>query len=179
MPGPVFRSSDRVALRTVEQEDAPFQARCRNDPEVRRWFPGHEPVTTGAIEDEIEDRATGDDAHFIVTPPDDEQRLGFAGLFDVDDTAGTAEIGLWLAPEAQERGLGTAVARELVAYGFAERRLHKVIARAAAHNDRSRATIETLGFTEEARLRERHVVDGEWVDRVDYGLLCREWTREQ
>ena len=179
MPGPVFRANDRVALRTVAPVDADFLARCRNDPQVRRWFPSARVVTHAVIEEEMERRAGSDEgAQFVITPPDDDRRLGFAGLFDIDDTAGTGEIGAWLAPEAQERGLGTATTRELVAYAFAERRLHKVVARAAAHNERSQATLETVGFTEEARLRERHVVDGEWVDRVDYGLLRREWVEE-
>ena len=43
------------------------------------------------------------------------------------------------------------------------------------YNDASRGLLESLGFTEEARLRRDRFVDGEYRDSVRYGLLREEW----
>jgi RimJ/RimL family protein N-acetyltransferase len=63
----------------------------------------------------------------------------------------------------------------MVEYAFAERRLHKVVARALVTNEASPRVFERLGFREEGIQRDQKYVDGEYVDVVRYSLLRREW----
>lgn len=175
MPGPVFRSNDRIALRPVELEDAEFVARGRNDPQVRRWLPRAHPMSVEQVEAQFESDDDWDGVSFVVTPADDDRRLGLFSLFDVTPESGRGRLAAWLAPEGQERGYGTAAGRELLAYAFAERRLHKLVAGALATNDRSRALMESVGFEQEGHQAEHYYVDGEWTDRVVYGLLRADW----
>lgn len=88
---------------------------------------------------------------------------------------GTAELGCWITPDAQGEGYGTAAARRLLRYAFAERRLERVWADALATNDASNRVLAKLGFVEEGRERAAFVQDGERVDRVNYGLLADEF----
>ncbi len=53
--------------------------------------------------------------------------------------------------------------------------VHGVSAGAYDYNEASRGLLESLGFRQEARLRNAWYVDGEYRDGIQYGLLRREW----
>jgi len=42
-------------------------------------------------------------------------------------------------------------------------------------NDASRGLLESLGFSEEGRIRKDRFIDGEYADTIHYGLLREEW----
>lgn len=176
MPGPVFLRGDAVDLRRVTPDDARFLARHWNDPRVRRWFPEPTPPTRRELEETFTERFEGDDSLALLVHPESEgEPVGMATLMRIDETHGTAELGFWVAPDAQGEGYATAAARLLLAYAFTERRLERVAADALARNEASRAVLDNLGFVEEGRERAAFVVDGQRVDRVNYGLLADEF----
>lgn len=173
MPGPVFLAGDRVDLRTVEPDDAPFLARGRNHPEVRRWLPRAHPQSVGAAREAIE----GDERDGVsLLACDGDEPVGVVSLFLEVPESGRAMLGAWVAPEAQGEGYGTAATDLLVEYAFHERRLRKLEAGALATNGASRAVLESVGFEREGRMADHYVVDGERVDRVAYGLRRADWT---
>ncbi|WP_436931799.1 GNAT family N-acetyltransferase [Halosimplex halobium] len=198
MPGPVFLRGDRVALRPPEDEDLEFLQRNHNDPAVRRSMPRVHPQNRGATREEYVESDTSvtllicDDGGNA--DGDDSARLGFCALFDVDTDSGRAEVGAWLAPDAEGEGYATEGLSLLVGHAFDERRLDRLNAGRLATNDRSAALLDRLGFVEEGRRRGYYFVgtvasetqradgsaagasvDGERVDRVEYGLLADEW----
>lgn len=197
MPGPVFLHGDGVDLRAVEREDTAFLAEHLSDPGVRRRFPSSEPKPVARLDEEFEERyVDGEGVTLLICPrdatdgdgddpaagaddtdgEDDPQPVGAVTLMRIDGTHGTAELGYWIAPDNWGAGYATAAARAVLEYAFAERRLERVEANALATNEASRAVIEKLGFVEEGRERAAFHVDGERVDRVNYGLLREEWA---
>ncbi|WP_123535238.1 GNAT family N-acetyltransferase [Halosimplex salinum] len=183
MPGPVFLRGDRVTLRPPEEEDVDFLQRCHNDPAVRLSMPRVHPQNR---EDAREEYVEGfDETVGLLICGDggdgngddpDPDRLGFCALFRIEEASGRAEIGTWLAPDAEGEGYATDALSTLVDYAFEERRLHRLNAGRLASNDRSAALIDRLEFTEEGRRSDYYFVGGEYVDRVEYGLLADEWS---
>lgn len=173
MPGPVFLQGDRLDLRVATEDDLPFVTKWRNHPDVRRWMPQSRPDTTDDIEAFREGFGNDDGVRLLVCDGDDP--LGLASMFLVDSDSRRARLGAWLKPDAQSDGYGTEAASLLVEYGFEERALRKLVANARADNAPSRGTLEKLGFTQEGRQREHYYIDGEYVDRVIYGLFADEW----
>lgn len=179
MPGPVFLCGDRVDLRVVEQSDLSFVSRWRNDPDVRRWLPRSRPETPGDIEafyDESDPAWAREGVRLLACV--DDERVGLVSMFLVEPDSRRARIGAWLKPDAQGQGYGREAASLLVTHAFEERGLRKLVANARADNDPSRAVLEGLGFVEEGRQREHYYVEGEYVDRVLYGLFAEDWTAE-
>ena len=190
MPGARFLQGDRIALRTVEEEDAPFLRDHANDPRIRY------PMTFGGptnLEEQREyiDEDDGDGAQFIVTVSGEEtgfnpeyvtendppvEPIGFVSLFHVDERAGEAEVAYWLTPPAQENGFATEAVTLLLDYAFETRRLHRVKARALVTNDASRNLLASLGFSEEGTSRDAKFVDGEYVDVDRFAILEGEWA---
>lgn len=68
-------------------------------------------------------------------------------------TAGTCEVGCWLEPAAEGRGLVTAAAAHLVDWALGERGLNRVEWRCRVDNVRSAAVARRLGMTLEGTLR--------------------------
>ncbi len=106
---------------------------------------------------------------------DHDRLIGFIGLFGIDPTFQSAEIGYWIDKPAEGRGLVTRAARAMLKHAFEELKLHRVEIRCAATNRRSAAVAERLGFRLEGRLVKADRIGSEWVDFLVYGLLDEEW----
>jgi ribosomal-protein-serine acetyltransferase len=97
-------------------------------------------------------------------------------LFRTFDTRfATAEIGVWLAPFAEGRGLVTAAARRMIEWAVGERAINRVEWRTVPSNARSIACAERLGMTLDGVLREAFPYRGVAHDVLVYSLLASEW----
>ncbi|MEU8077415.1 GNAT family protein [Catellatospora citrea] len=97
-------------------------------------------------------------------------------LFRTFDTRfRTAEIGVWLAPHAQGRGLITQAAQRMIAWAVDERGINRVEWRTVPGNTRSIACAKRLGMTLDGVLREAFPYRGVNHDAHVYSLLAAEW----
>jgi RimJ/RimL family protein N-acetyltransferase/SAM-dependent methyltransferase len=96
--------------------------------------------------------------------------------FDVE--RGTCEIGVWLVPDAQGRGLITRAARELVDWAIRERGMVRVAWHAAPGNERSKAVARRLGMTFEGVARSGYRLAGVQQDEEVWSVLAPEWRSE-
>lgn len=97
-------------------------------------------------------------------------------LYRVFDTRfGTAEVGVWLAPDAQGKGLITAAARRMIAWAIDERGLNRIEWRCVPTNKRSIAVAKRLGMARDGVLREAFPYNGVTHDVEVYSLLASEW----
>ena len=90
-----------------------------------------------------------------------------------------AELGYWLGEAHTGRGLATRATACAVAQLLRQENLHRVEMICGVANSRSRAVAERLGFTNEGVRRESYWITDRFADHVVYGLLDREWRREQ
>lgn len=180
MPGPAFLYGERVALRTVEEEDMEFVQRNRNDPRVRSGMTTTTPRNGHAAEQAFERHSEDDSAVGLLVTDEsgaEPTPVGHVVLFDVETDHGSAELAAWVDPDHWGEGYATEGTALLLDHAFYERRLHHVRARAIETNDGSRAVFERLGLEHEGVQREEKFVDGEHVDVRCYGVLAREWER--
>ncbi|MES1170600.1 MAG: GNAT family protein [Leifsonia sp.] len=100
--------------------------------------------------------------------------VGGVMFVEFSAAAGTCEIGCWLEPAAEGRGLITAACRMLLTYAFEERGLHRAEWRCRADNARSSAVAERLGMTLEGVLREAWKVGDTFYDKQVWSVLAEE-----
>jgi RimJ/RimL family protein N-acetyltransferase len=74
------------------------------------------------------------------------------------------------------QGYGRAALRLLLAYSFRELGLHRVRAEAFAYNAAWKRLLDGAGFTKEGVARDYLRRDGQYWDKVLYGLLAPEYT---
>jgi ribosomal-protein-serine acetyltransferase len=97
-------------------------------------------------------------------------------LFPMFDTRnGICELGVWLAPQVQGRGLITRAARYLVDWAIRVRGMSRVEWHAEPRNWRSQAVARRLGMTYEGVRRSSRVVAGVRQDMTVWSVLADEW----
>ncbi len=113
--------------------------------------------------------------------PDGSRLLGGCGyhLREGGLDLRNAEIGMWIRADAAGRGLGTAVLRALLRWGFTEWPWLRLSWRCSSANLASRRTAEKGGLQREGVLRS-HMIDpgGDRRDTFCYAALRDEWLRE-
>lgn len=102
--------------------------------------------------------------------------VGTVGMHELDNPSGSAEIGYWLAAEAQGRGIITRACHFLIGQAFREFGLHRVHLWTDARNTRSRAVAERLGMRLEGHLKQNlKTHHHNYRDSVLYAVLKDEW----
>jgi ribosomal-protein-serine acetyltransferase len=97
--------------------------------------------------------------------------VGGVMFVEFNATAGTCEIGCWLEPAAESRGLITMSCRALVEWAFRVRGIHRIEWRCRADNARSSEVAKRLGMTFEGVLREAWKVGDTFHDKQVWSLL--------
>ena len=96
----------------------------------------------------------------------------------VDEAHEVAERAYAIRREHWGKGLMLEAAKAVIQWGFGERGLAKIWAKADPPNRRSWRVMEKLGMTREGLLPDHAKVRGERVDDVDYGILREEWESQ-
>ncbi|MFK7838293.1 MAG: GNAT family N-acetyltransferase [Sulfitobacter sp.] len=91
--------------------------------------------------------------------------VGKAGFWNLP------EIGYILHPDYWRRGFGREALQAVIAYGFEERKLARIIADVDPDNAGSIALLTKLGFAETGRKKNTMEIGGTWFDSVYFELL--------
>lgn len=104
--------------------------------------------------------------------------VGSASLKYFDWGVKSAEVGYWIAPDYQGKGIISRAAQALTDYGFDHYKLDKIEIWAAEENHRSRSVPERLGFVLEGMRRANERINGRSHNMMIYGLLRSEWKNQ-
>lgn len=169
-------TGERVVLRPFTPDDVEPLWRAKLDP--LKWAQTTEaPLTPVTLEEQRSRYAEASKDHAAQFAVDvDGELVGRGGLFNVDDLARNAELGLALLPEHQGKGYGKDVLRVLLGYGFRSRNLHRIHLQTLASNEAALRAYRAVGFVEEGRQREHAWVEGAYEDMVLMSILRSEWT---
>ncbi|UOQ46841.1 GNAT family N-acetyltransferase [Gracilibacillus caseinilyticus] len=99
-----------------------------------------------------------------------EKMAGSIGFLYMDWNTRKTEIGYWLGDNFKGKGLATKAVSRFILHAFHNLDLNKVEINAARTNEKSRAIPERLGFQQEGIIRDYEYINGEYRDRVVYGL---------
>jgi RimJ/RimL family protein N-acetyltransferase len=165
-----------VTLRHPEERDADAIARACADPEMVRVLPGlphpygRDDAMAWITEHAPETWKTGG-AAFVIADKETGQALGTIAL-QPPDRFGESEIGYWVAPWAQGKGVATAVVRALSDWAFAHG-LGRIGLFTNVENVASQLVAYRSGFTREGVLRGGQPQrDGSRADLTAFGRLA-------
>lgn len=110
---------------------------------------------------------------------DDDVLVGGVMFVEFNADSGTCEIGCWLEPGAQGKGLITMACRELLHWAFDVRGIHRAEWRCRADNLRSADVAKRLGMTMEGVLRQAWKVADSFYDKQVWAILRSQWAEGQ
>lgn len=104
--------------------------------------------------------------------------IAFCGITSINPVIGKSELYIFVNPNNQAKGYGTKATLLLCKYGFEEKGLHKIYLETNEDNYAAQKVYERCGFKLEGRHRKEYLAkDGEWKDRLYYGLLKEEFNQ--
>lgn len=107
------------------------------------------------------------------------QLHGVIGFHQVNWDNRSASIGCWIGEEYQGRGTAMKACRALLDIAFHEYGLNRVEIQCAVDNVKSRAITAKLGFVVEGCTRQAEWLYDHFVDHVIYGMLSKDWTKNE
>lgn len=163
-----------MSLIPLKAEHLEFILPWRNAPAVRRAMYSHHEIS---LEEHLAwfERVKGDNTkQWYVYQDEAGEPQGVVYFTDINQEQRTAFWGFYARPEAAS-GTGLIILMEALDFAFASMGLHKVNAEVLNDNPRSVYLHNKVGFIEEGRFREQHLVGNERIDIVRLGLLYSEW----
>jgi len=168
-----------VLLREPRTADAERLFVYSSDPEVTRFLAFDPPRS---ISESLRFIARAEalrasDVEYVFTIADrlTDEPLGIMGLRHLDPVMGTAQIGTWIRRESWGAGVNVEAKALLLEYAFGPLGLHRVEARIAVENRRSRNAFMKLGARFEGTLRQSFRKNGALLDQGLYAILAPDW----
>jgi [ribosomal protein S5]-alanine N-acetyltransferase len=177
-PSPTLETT-RLVLRPFSLDDAGDVQRMAGAPEVADTTLNlPHPYKDGMAEAWIGTHQArfdaGEGVVLAITLRDTSALIGAIEI-RIDQRHRRAELGYWIGVPYWRQGYCTEAARAVVAYGFRELNLHKIVATHLVRNPASGRVMQKAGMEREGLMRQ-HVFNGErFEDLVMYGLLREEW----
>ncbi len=172
---------ERVRLRAIEREDIPTFLRWFNDPEVRQYLLGDEPMSKAQEERWFERFLDRDDYVFGIEALVGEKwvHIGNTGLEDIDSRNGRADFGIVIGEKVPwGQGYGTEATRLMLGFAFRELRLNRVQLQVYDFNKRGIRCYEKVGFVHEGTQRQGLFRNGRYHDVHWMGILAEEFFAE-
>ena len=171
--------TDRLVLREYAAEDAPDVQRLVGEWKVARTLSVvPHPYEDGMAEEWIASLRPAYEAGKTLTWAvvlREEGELVGAITLHPNARDDNAELGYWIGRPYWGLGYATEAAREVVRYGFEGLGLHRIHAEHLGSNPASGRVMQKIGMGYEGTRPEHHKKWGAYEDRVDYGLLARDW----
>lgn len=175
--------TQRLRLRPVAISDADALWPIVSDkpfPKYMSWNAHTDKTETVAfLEEKIAARNAGTDLTWAIER--DGKAVGLVGLHDIRWHLAAwrvdrAELGYWIAPAEQGRGLMTEAVRAIVRFAFEEIGLHKITVGCVEDNRASHKVIKKIGFRYTGRLEDDVWRDGVWHTHLRFELTQTVWS---
>jgi RimJ/RimL family protein N-acetyltransferase len=165
---------DELLVRPWRVEDVDAVRAAGQDPEIARWIHLAQPFgaeqAAAYLSTAMAEGRDGVSVSFAIVDRVDGELLGAVTRFGPDGHGAT--IGLWLAPGARGRGVGTRVCRLVIDQTFATTRAARIDCYIEVGNEPSMRMVERVGFQREGLLRAWDVApDGHLIDCVVWSIL--------
>ena len=175
---------EKVLLRGIELTDLDAIMENWNTLKLRQFLSTPIPFSREEekqwIQSTWERRRRGEAYQFAVENKETKKFIGTAGLFEIDNIAHSAELGIAIHAEKNwGKGFGTDTMKILLMFGFEYLNLNRIQLRVFDFNERAIKTYKKVGFTEVGKHRQAYFKDGEYGDVVFMDILREEWLNDK
>lgn len=101
--------------------------------------------------------------------------IGYIHFNYINERHGTFSVGMIIYKEQRGKGYGSSAMELLLKYAFEERRLNKFSGFCLDTNTTSAAMMKKLGCKQEGIVREEIYINGQYHDRLLFGLTAKEY----
>lgn len=170
-------SNERLCLRELILEDWVHVHTYASQDRVSRyqpWGPNTEKDSQNFVSQAIEDAKDEPRTRFAFAIVYEGIMIGNGECNIRSFTNRIGEISYIVHPDYWGKGIATAVANRLIAFGLEELKLHRIYATCDPRNIGSSRVLEKVGMKKEGRMRENLLIKDGWRDSLLYSILEQE-----
>jgi RimJ/RimL family protein N-acetyltransferase len=173
--------TERLLLREFVKSDWKAVHEYASDPEVVRfleWGPNNTDESVSFLEGTLacQKEKPRRIYEFAITLKETGKVIGACGLRINDQDNKQAEIGYCYNRHYWGNGYASEAAHSVIAFGFSQLGLHRVIATCDSNNVASASVLRKAGMRQEGHFIEERKVRGEWRDTLQFAVLNREFV---
>jgi len=116
-------------------------------------------------------REKGEQLLYLILYKKTRSLIGSCNLQKIDIKNKTAEAGIWILPDFQNKGYAYEAMNLLLDYGFKKLNLDKIYYLAYSYNKESQRFAEKLGFKKKGIEKERYLRKNKLINRAIYLML--------
>lgn len=173
-----YLATERLQLRKVKVDDLSFIHLGLSNEKVTQYMLIHYPTIESAKEQlqyYFDQYASGNGCYWVMELNTTQTPVGVIGITNIKLEHRRAELGYWLLPEYQQKGLTVEAAKAVLSFCFGKLALHRVEADTETENLRSISVLEKLGFQKEGVSRDYEINKGKFINLARYSLLHYEF----
>jgi RimJ/RimL family protein N-acetyltransferase len=170
-------ADDLVYLRKLEASDLDRTWAWINNPDVYLAIGVQVPVSKSAQSRWYEKTdQSSDKIVFAICLKDGDLHVGNVSLDSIDPRHRTARLSIFIGDSSQRgKSIGSRAIRLVANYAFDFLNLNRIWCKSTAGDDQVARFYEQLGFKIEGLMRQHEYIDGQYVDKVIFGLLRGEF----
>ena len=177
---------DDLMLRSFNPEDALelFRAVDSSRAHLSPWFNWVDATTKPEhslhfIQSAITSQNKGEGLVLGIYLQKERKLIGTIGLHNWNQAQKRAQVGYWITPEYEGKGLMYRIAFRFIDFLFQKMELNKIEMHIMPENKRSLLLAEKLGAVTEGRIRESYLLRNKLEDVIVVGILKQEWADSQ
>lgn len=167
-----------MKIRKIDPADLVVRVDWMNNPKVYKTMHFVPPISLENTKKWYESNLNNNKRFDAAFEDEDGNLVAFGGLTNIDYYVRKAEFYIFVNPNMQGKGIGTAATRMLCKYGFDVLQLHKIYLFTNGSNLGAKKTYEKVGFVLEGVHREENIIAEKYEDRLYYGLLAKDFESE-
>ena len=176
--------TERLILRDLREEDWHDVHQYVSDPEVVKYMPfgpNTEEDTKANMQRIFANQKEQPRVHynFALVNKQNNKVIGGCELSIQNAENKEAMLGYLLNRKYWNQGYITEAMRKVIAFGFEQLGLHRIIASCDPANTGSYRVMEKIGMQREGYLREERMFKGVWRDFLLYSILEKEWANRK
>lgn len=177
-----FLIGKKIYLRIHDENDIPIWSQWFNDQEITRFLVhGCFPNTEKQQKDFFKNMyKTKTDFQLAIVDKKTERLIGTIGLHKIDLLNRNADVSIVIGNKKYwKKKIGKEAVALILCHAFNKLNLHKITAGMVEENIASYSLFKSLGFKQEARLREQNFTNGKYQDVIRIGILKSEYRCEK
>jgi len=171
--------TERLVLREINESDIDFVFTHFSNEDVCRYLYDEEPLTSREEAEQIiewyKNPRGKNHNRWIILNKESKESMGTCGYHRWDKKNKTAEIGYDLGKDFWGKGYMKEALIYIIKRGFSVMDLNRIQAFISIDNARSYKLLESIGFTREGVIRDKHLFRGRYYDHYCYSLLKRDF----
>ena len=167
---------NRIKLRTLKFSDIEDIREFAKNKKITKYTfvippPFTRKQTQVFIKKITKEKERGISYYFGIELKENRKLIGTMNLVKIDQKNKNAEVGFWIAPKYQGKGLAKEALNLILDFGFKKLKLKRIEARVFHKNKPPQKLLEKMGFKLEGRLRKKTFFKNQWFDDLLYGIL--------